>query len=31
MSFIEIVREMMPDGMTQVEIIAGKRDEGETK
>jgi type VI secretion system protein ImpA len=31
MSFIEIVREMMPDGMPQVELIAGKREEGETK
>jgi type VI secretion system protein ImpA len=31
MSFIEIVREMMPDGMAQVEIIAGKREDGETK
>jgi len=31
MSFIEIVREMMPDGLSQVEIIAGKHDEGETK
>jgi type VI secretion system protein ImpA len=27
MSFIEIVREMVPDGMPQVEIIAGKREE----
>jgi type VI secretion system protein ImpA len=26
MSFIEIVREMVPDGLSQVEIIAGKRD-----
>jgi type VI secretion system protein ImpA len=31
MSFIEIVREMMPDGLSQVEIIAGKRDENESK
>jgi type VI secretion system protein ImpA len=27
MSFIEIVREMVPDGLSQVEIIAGKREE----
>jgi type VI secretion system protein ImpA len=27
MSFIEIVKEMVPDGMSQVEIIAGKREE----
>jgi type VI secretion system protein ImpA len=27
MSFIEIVQEMVPDGMAQVEIIAGKRGE----
>jgi type VI secretion system protein ImpA len=27
MSFIEIVREMVPDGIPQVEIIAGKREE----
>jgi type VI secretion system protein ImpA len=26
MSFIEIVREMVPDGLSQVEIIAGKRE-----
>jgi type VI secretion system protein ImpA len=31
MSFIEIVREMVPDGLSQVEIIAGKREENETK
>jgi type VI secretion system protein ImpA len=31
MSFIEIVREMVPDGLPQVEIIAGKREESETK
>jgi type VI secretion system protein ImpA len=27
MSFIEIVREMVPDGLSQVELIAGKREE----
>jgi type VI secretion system protein ImpA len=27
MSFIEIVREMVPDGLSQVEVIAGKREE----
>jgi type VI secretion system protein ImpA len=27
MSFIEIVKEMVPDGLSQVEIIAGKREE----
>ena len=27
MSFIEIVREMVPDGLSQVEMIAGKREE----
>ncbi|HMI87902.1 MAG TPA: type VI secretion system protein TssA [Polyangiaceae bacterium] len=26
MSFIEIVREMVPDGLSQIEIIAGKRE-----
>jgi type VI secretion system protein ImpA len=27
MSFLEIVREMVPDGLSQVELIAGKREE----
>jgi type VI secretion system protein ImpA len=27
MSFLEIVREMVPDGLSQVEMIAGKREE----